>query len=121
MRVALKVYLDTYPQLKAILIGTRSTDPFASKLGPFEMTDDGWPDVMRVHPILDWTYADVWMFLRGNCVGYCELYDQGYTSIGGLNNTMPNSQLADCEWRCGFKPAYMLKDGSKERDGRVKK
>lgn len=39
---------------------------------------------MRVHPILDWTYAEIWDFLRdtsltlgGGVIEWCELYDYG--------------------------------------------
>lgn len=61
--------------------------PPAALLTPFVPTDAGWPDFMRVHPILDWTYDEIWDFLRstdlklgeGN-IEWCDLYDYGYVS-----------------------------------------
>ncbi|KAE8224551.1 hypothetical protein CF319_g2571 [Tilletia indica] len=51
-------------KIKAVFIGTRRTDPAGASLGPRTPTDPGWPQVDRVHPILDWSYQDVWAFLR---------------------------------------------------------
>ena len=39
-------------QIKAILLGTRYSDPYSDKLTTFCPTDTQWPDYMRVHPIL---------------------------------------------------------------------
>ncbi|KAK3913867.1 FAD synthase [Frankliniella fusca] len=77
IKVGLEKYLCDKPQIKAALIGVRRTDPYSSKLSAFQETDEGWPPVMRVSPLLDWRYADVWTFLRGLRLPYCSLYDQG--------------------------------------------
>ncbi|KAJ8299630.1 hypothetical protein KUTeg_023690 [Tegillarca granosa] len=100
-----------HPEIKAVLMGTRHTDPYA---------DPGWPQFMRVNPILEWHYADVWKFLRSLCVPYCSLYDRGYTSLGSMNNTHPNPVLQYTDERgvLRYKPAYELMDETKERDGR---
>lgn len=45
------------------------------------MTDPGWPVVMRVSPILDWSYQQVWAFLRHLSLPYCTLYDKGWVNI----------------------------------------
>lgn len=153
--------------IKAIFVGTRRDDPHGPQLAPRSWTDKDWPKVERIHPILDWTYDDVWQFLRCPHLGsgeeglglgltpedlgrewgtagggkegvpYCLLYDQGYTSLGSTFNTLPNPELriqeeqgegereregivvGDGTAKGRWKPAYMLKDGSLERAGRV--
>ncbi|KAI8852264.1 hypothetical protein BC829DRAFT_373826 [Chytridium lagenaria] len=121
MKDGLQIFLDQNPDIKAILIGTRRTDPYSSHLSSFTETDNGWPSVMRVHPILDWDYPDVWNYLLATNHPYCSLYDRGYTSLGGIQNTLPNPALKNDKSPHGYDPAYLLKDGSTERDGRVKK
>ena len=65
-------------------------DPNAGGQDEFCPSSTGWPPFMRVNPILGWTYADVWAFLKATQVPYCSLYDQGFTSLGSINNTRPN-------------------------------
>ena len=96
MRQALDMYKKRYPNVSAVLIGTRRTDPHgggsrgtpsadaltacttvAATLSHRNMTDPDWPRFERINPIIQWSYTDVWTFLRKLSVPYCKLYDQG--------------------------------------------
>ena len=35
-----------------------------------------------LHPIIDWSDADVWEFIRQENVPYCRLYDEGFERLG---------------------------------------
>ncbi|KAH8765459.1 phosphoadenosine phosphosulfate reductase [Diaporthe sp. PMI_573] len=122
MRAALDAYLRDRPRLRAVFVGTRRTDPHGASLTHFDPTDGDWPAFVRVHPVIDWHYAEIWAFLRNLGIPYISLYDQGYTSLGGTKDTHPNPLLkrqpdgaADAE---GFRPAYELVDDDEERLGR---
>ncbi|KAK6356242.1 hypothetical protein TWF718_000614 [Orbilia javanica] len=93
MKHAFEVYLSQNPEVKAIFVGTRRTDPHGGSLNHFDLTDGGWPKFMRCHPVIDWCYGDVWGFLRELDIPYCSLYDLGYTSLGGTTDTHPNPAL----------------------------
>lgn len=60
MKTAFQSYLRDRPSVKAVLVGTRRTDPGAADLGHFDRTDGGWPDFMRVQPVIDWKYVEIW-------------------------------------------------------------
>merc|ERR1711935_113821 len=90
-----------HPEIKAILMGTRVDDPHGKYVDDFTLTDTdkGWPEFMRINPILNWTYGDVWHFIRALHLPYCILYDRGYTSLGARTTTVPNPALLQCN-RC---------------------
>ena len=68
-----------------------------ASLGAFSLTDPSWPEYMRINCVLvsavrgvvakyivsilfalqDWSYRDIWHFIRLYNIPYCELYDQG--------------------------------------------
>eukprot|EP00535_Pseudo-nitzschia_heimii_P006295 CAMPEP_0197190280 /NCGR_PEP_ID=MMETSP1423-20130617/21361_1 /TAXON_ID=476441 /ORGANISM="Pseudo-nitzschia heimii, Strain UNC1101" /LENGTH=675 /DNA_ID=CAMNT_0042642625 /DNA_START=152 /DNA_END=2175 /DNA_ORIENTATION=+ len=123
----------------AFVLGTRESDPNAVGQSNFCPSSDWMPPFMRVNPVLDWNYGLVWHFLRLFGLPYCSLYDQGYTSLGSTEDTMPCPALevnrgdtSDSERdvdntvdvvdsnRPKFWPAYMLVDWDQERAGRSK-
>lgn len=82
--------------IKFIFMGCRRTDfspTIASKLKVKQKTDKDWPEFIRINPLLDWTFKDIWNFIRNLNVPYCSLYDYGFTSIDRPNNTSPNPSL----------------------------
>ncbi|WVQ93943.1 hypothetical protein IAU59_001021 [Kwoniella sp. CBS 9459] len=103
--------------VRGVLVGTRKGDP-NDNVEILAPTDPSWPQFLRVHPILHWTYADVWNFLLELNVPYCTLYDEGYTSLGSTTNTSPNPLLRNSASSTGWDPAYKLQDASQERAGR---
>jgi len=132
MKRALETYKSKFPHVKGILIGTRRTDPYCDKLKFRHLTDQGWPEFVRINPIINWSFSDVWVFLKRLDVPYCSLYDQGYTSIGSTYNTFKNPALAiqsisdgdetaclnGVQPKLKYRPAYELADGALERSGR---
>ncbi|CAG8594534.1 9555_t:CDS:2 [Ambispora leptoticha] len=119
MKQALATYLENRPSVKGILVGNRRNDPYSERLSEFAPTDPGWPNFMRIHPILDWHYNQIWEFLQKLKVPYCSLYNIGYTSLGSTVNTRANPDLRNPNNPNGFDPAWKLTDESKERNGRT--
>ncbi|EPE05906.1 fad synthetase [Ophiostoma piceae UAMH 11346] len=130
MRAALDAFLTDRPTVRAIFMGTRRTDPHGEFLTHFTPTDAGWPQFMRVHPVIDWHYAEIWGFIRHFDIPFCELYNKGFTSLGGTTDTRPNPVLAKGGAGSSgassngegtsppFRPAYELMDDDEERLGR---
>ena len=117
MKEALTNFKHLYPNMKAILTGTRSIDPYSDTLFAFQTTDRDWPNYMRVMPILNWNYEHIWSFIWEEKIQYCVLYDQGYTSLGDMRTTLKNPSLRVVGTE-EYRPAYLLEDVKLEREGR---
>ena len=98
-------------QVKTIIMGNRRSDPWSRDLEPICKSSPGWPEFSRVFPILDWNYHNVWEFLRRYELPYCSLYDEGYTSLGEMDNTVlnPHLRVENIEGTVVYMPAYELK------------
>lgn len=43
-----------------------------------------------LHPIIDWTSAEVWEYIKANSLIYCSLYDEGFKRLGCILCPMSN-------------------------------
>lgn len=103
--------------VEIVVLGVRKSDPKGETYSVYQPTDNGWDMIMRYHPLLDWSYADVWNYIDFYSLPVCSLYEKGYTSLGVKNNTFPNYSLfVDGN----YLHARELKDETLEREGRIK-
>ena len=67
-------------KMEAIYLGTRLTDPYCGNQTHIcdSDYDKGWPKFVRVNPILEFSFENVWDFFHDLKVPYCSLYDLGY-------------------------------------------
>ncbi|CAO1404656.1 unnamed protein product [Diamesa tonsa] len=110
--------------IKACVMGSRRSDPYCGDLSIFKKCDAGWPDLMRISPLLDWNCSHIWNYLLKNDVPYCSLYNFGYTSIGDKTNTIPNPHLKRINPKddnlSTYLPAYeLINSDDLERAGRT--
>lgn len=106
------------PSIKAIFVGTRNDDLKPGVVIPvYAPTDPDWPPYMRINPILSWSYSQVWSFIKDLDIPYCDLYNQGYSSLGTKSNTVKNSSLLqlDKEGTPYYLPAWKLNKSHDER------
>ncbi|KAH8266677.1 hypothetical protein KR018_009525 [Drosophila ironensis] len=121
LKMAIEQLVEDEPKLQAVFLGCRRSDPGCSKLKEMAPTDNDWPPLMRIFPLLEWSYHDIWSYLRAKELPYCSLYDEGYTSLGERHATQQNPNLLVYNDKLGkltYQAAYELEDSHLERDGR---
>ena len=64
---------------------------------------------ITVNPIVEWTEADVWEFIKAENVPYCELYDCGFKRLGcvGCPIASQEERLREFELWPKLKTAYL--------------
>jgi phosphoadenosine phosphosulfate reductase len=62
-----------------------------------------------VNPIIDWTDAEVWEYIKSRKLPYCQLYDEGYTRIGCIMCPMArkSGRLRDIQRYPTYYQAYL--------------
>lgn len=107
---------------RRVITGVRWTE--SSKRSKRRMVETCFKDGTKtyVNPIIDWTDADVWEFIKGNSLPYCSLYDEGFTRLGCIMCPMSgkNMQKEAARWpkiaaayrrACGRALAKRIADG----------
>ena len=60
-----------------------------------------------LNPIVDWTDAEVWEFIKEYEVPYCELYDQGYKRLGCIGCPMSTNAKRELDDYPKYKAMYL--------------
>lgn len=81
---------------------SRAGRPYAELRAKTSDEAGGCPEHWQVNPILDWTELDIWAFITGENLPFCELYHEGYRSLGCVPCTKPAG--ADADERAGRDP-----------------
>ena len=55
-------------------------------------------NTIYINPIIDWSDAEVWQYIRENGVDYCKLYDEGWKRLGCVLCPNANQQKQARRW-----------------------
>ncbi|KAI1771624.1 phosphoadenosine phosphosulfate reductase [Hypoxylon cercidicola] len=78
----------------AVLTGRRrSQGGERDKIGVLEVDDE--TGIIKINPLVDWSFAQVKAYITDNNIPYNELLDRGYKSVGDWHSTSPVSAGED--------------------------
>jgi phosphoadenosine phosphosulfate reductase len=88
-----KEYVHPMERGQHLLIGVRAAESDQRGNWPVKtcMKTGGY----KIAPILQWSRADVWEFIKARCAPYCELYDYGMERIGCMGCPMPTDSIGE--------------------------
>jgi phosphoadenosine phosphosulfate reductase len=83
-------------------------------------------NIVKINPLVEWSYEQVWSYIRANNVPYNRLHHQGYPSIGCAPCTRavkPGEDLRAGRWwwenpetkECGLHAAVMTKSAANDK------
>lgn len=115
-------YLIKRNDIRTIIMGTRKDDmkspAEASQIALtlHQTSTYPFPKFMRIFPVFNFGYNEIWRLILSSGLDYLPLYDKGYSSIGNKDNTKINSFLFDNDRK--IYPAWYLKQEESERQFR---
>lgn len=64
---------------------------------------------ITINPIIDWTDAEVWEYIREEKIPYCSLYDEGFHRLGCIGCPMArhNGRMRDFNRWTKYRDQYM--------------
>lgn len=113
-------YTKQFHKLQSIFMGIRKDDITHNKEKSTEESDllhksDGkYPNFMRLYPIFDFDYTEIWGLILLMNYPYPEVYDQGYSSLGKKSKTVKNENLLN-QATGNYLSAYCLEAIDSER------
>jgi phosphoadenosine phosphosulfate reductase len=117
------------PRGSVMIFGVRAAESPRRKAAWQDVTFHTRTKAWCVSPILSWSDADVWEFIRSRGLPYCSLYDEGFKRLGCIGCPMARAAGKRKEfdrwpkfevlWRRAFQRIWERRSGSLQRDGRV--
>ena len=83
------------------ITGIRREQTSIRKDSVFVEFDKKYNNILKINPLLNWTWEQVWDYIRKNDIPYHKLLDKGYTSIGCApctRATKPGDDLRSGRW-----------------------
>ncbi|KAI9479888.1 3'-phosphoadenylsulfate reductase [Coemansia sp. RSA 989] len=81
-------------QVRAVLTGRRKSQKGDRAQLRIVEIEKG-TGLVKINPLANWSFQQVWSYLRANEVPYNALLDQGYKSVGDYHSTLPVAEGAD--------------------------
>lgn len=89
---------ECYGSNQTVLTGVRWAE--SAKRSNRKMYESCYKDRTKhyVHPIIDWSDAEVWQYIRENGLRYCKIYDEGFKRLGCVMCPMSSNKKEYDRW-----------------------
>ena len=64
--------------------------------------------IVYLHPIIDWSDAEVWQYIHERNLPYCKLYDEGFKRLGCILCPMNTKREVEAKRWPGFYRKYLV-------------
>jgi len=89
-------------RVEVLITGIRK-DEHPARGNREEVEEKSDPSYLQANPILHWTEMDIWSYIIQQNLPYCDLYEQGYTSLGCMPCTRRATGEGERSGRAGEK------------------